>query len=120
MTDIVERLRAATRDAIAEIERLRNKHQEPIIDRAFLDTPLSEISFGRLLNARVHNITRCEFENGTVRYVPITTVRDLDTTTEAELLRGPNVGRQTIESIKAVLAEHNLYLGMKIDVASIG
>jgi hypothetical protein len=111
MTDIVERLRATTREAIAEIEYLRgNKKQPP--DTTFLDTPVRDIDFGRLMNARVHHLKCWHFEGGEIVDVPVTTVRDLVMLTEAEILRSPNVGRTTLESIKTVLASHGLHLGM--------
>jgi len=112
MPDIVERLRAITREAIAEIERLRgNKTQLP--DTAFLDTPLRDIDFGKLISARVQHLTRGHLDdNGAFVYVPVTTVRDLVMLTEAEILRSPNIGRTTVESIKTVLATHGLHLGM--------
>jgi DNA-directed RNA polymerase alpha subunit len=111
MTDIIERLRATTREAIAEIERLRGK-QEPIIDDAFLDTPLREIDFGPLITARVHHLKCWKIGEGELVDVPVKTVRDLVGLTEAELLRAHNVGRSTVESIKRVLAAHGLRLGM--------
>jgi DNA-directed RNA polymerase alpha subunit len=107
MTDVIERLRAATREAIAEIERLRNNKPTGTADLAFLETPLSEISFGRLINARVHHLRLRD--NSAVR---CSTVRDLVALTEAEILREANVGRATVEAIKAVLADHGLHLGM--------
>jgi hypothetical protein len=113
MTDIIERLRATTREAIAEIERLRGNAEVPP-DVAFLDTPLREIDFGRLITNRVHTLTCWRFkEDGTgMVAVRITTVRELVALTEAEILRAPNVGRATVDSIKSVLAAHGLHLGM--------
>ena len=115
MTDIVERLRVATREAIAEIERLRgNGKQPPDPDTAFLDTPLRDIDFGKLISARVHHLTSLRFkDNGGYEIVPVTTVRDLVMLTEAQILRSPNIGCETLERIKIVLAAHGLHLGME-------
>jgi hypothetical protein len=109
MSDIIERLRATTREAIAEIERLRGNGKVPP-DVAFLDTSLREIDFGRLINARVHYL-KC-WRSGMAVAVPVITIRDLVSLTEAEIMCVPNVGRATVESIKSMLAAHGLHLGM--------
>jgi DNA-directed RNA polymerase alpha subunit len=111
VTDIVERLRTTMREAIFEIERLRgNGNVHP--DMAFLDVPLRDIDFGRLMNARAHNLRCWRLENDKMVSIEVTTVRDLVMLTEAEILRSHNTGRATLEAIKAVLAQHGLSLGM--------
>jgi len=87
------------------------------IDEAFLDTPLDRKNaravFGRGYGVRISHV-RCCFNEKEGEYDHARTVRDLVRVEEIELMRTPNLGRRTVDIIKAVLAQHGLRLGMKV------
>ena len=82
-------------------------------DLEFLERRLEEIDFGkghttRILNAAKNHVTYVG--DGTWIPTPLVTVRDLISVSDAELIREPNVGRKTVNMVKAVLKEHGLKL----------
>jgi hypothetical protein len=84
------------------------------VDMEFLDTKLSDIDFGKGQNGRVRYICNYELVNGQRVPIRVITVRDLVALSEAEVLRTPNVGRETLKRIKGVLSLHGLYFGMTL------
>jgi hypothetical protein len=81
------------------------------VDQAFLDKPLADVQFGKMVTRRARFIWRYDAKED---WVMITTVRELVALTEQEIRRAPNVGKSTIKAIKSVLAEHGLHLGMEL------
>jgi hypothetical protein len=86
------------------------------LDEAFLDVRFDNRSmcrklFGLGFGARMLNLYRRD-DNG--HEVKVTTIRELVRLREVELMREPNIGRRTVDVIRAVLAQHGLYLGMEI------
>jgi len=86
------------------------------LDEAFLDMRFDNRSmcrelFGPGFGARILNLYRWD-DNG--HEVKVTTIRELVRMDKFELMRLPNIGRQTIDVIQAVLGKHGLYLGMEV------
>lgn len=85
---------------------------------SILDQRLDQLDFGpgytvRLRN-RFENFQKLAFEGGHWEYrdAPLITVRDLIALSEADILRMPNIGRQSLLRLKAMLAPHGLHFGM--------
>lgn len=74
-----------------------NKAYPPFLDKNVEDLELSVRSANCLKNAQIQYIGQ------------------LVTKTDAEMLKTKNFGRKSLNEIKALLAEHNLTLGMKYD-----
>ena len=86
------------------------------IDEAFLDLRFDSRSMSRKLfgpgfGSRIRGLHRWD-NNG--HNAKVATMRELVRMREVELLREPNIGRRTVDVIRAVLAQHGLYLGMEI------
>jgi hypothetical protein len=112
---VVERLSDAT-NLLRIILRERGATgavRELPVDESFLDRRIVEIDFG-LATTKLHWMCFSHFNslslNGDYRTTPITTVRDLISHSEDEMLRVYNVGRITTKRIRAVLAAHGLQL----------
>ncbi|MCL1980419.1 MAG: DNA-directed RNA polymerase subunit alpha, partial [Proteobacteria bacterium] len=73
------------------------KAYPPFLDKNVEDLELSVRSANCLKNAQIQYIGQ------------------LVTKTDAEMLKTKNFGRKSLNEIKALLAEHNLTLGMKYD-----
>lgn len=120
MTDIVERLHNSAalmyeaayeiqhlKRALAELsasfrQKIAESHDKPLIDKEFLDRPVTQVNFGKVVTPRIHVMFSGH------------TMRDLVRMTEKELLRAPNIGRFSVARVQATLVEHGLYLGMDI------
>jgi hypothetical protein len=77
------------------------------VDFDFLDRRLDSLDFGKGYSVRARNAFAA---HAVYRDTPLVTVRDLVSVSKAELLREPNVGLKTIESVEVILAAHGLRL----------
>jgi hypothetical protein len=84
------------------------------VDFDFLDRRLDSLDFGKGYSVRARNAfaahTVFDTDSREFKTIPLVTVRDLVSVSKAELLREPNVGLKTIESVEVILAAHGLRL----------
>ena len=112
--EVVSRIASYRRENAHKVAIAEMDHP---VDRAFLDRRIDSVDWGKMHNHRVcGNIQRWDWDDAGTRFecVPLVTVRELVALSEHQILRCPNVGRQTVRRIKSKLAEHGLYLGMSI------
>jgi hypothetical protein len=72
---------------------------------------IDEIDWGYGVFPRINHIGHYELIDGTYIFHQITMVRELVQMSEAEILRNANVGRKTLDRIKAKLREYDLTIG---------
>jgi hypothetical protein len=101
----------------AELLRLvaANGVPQEEIDQPFLSQRLDRLTFGPGYGVRLQRMfeSHREYVGGEYIDAPLVTVRDLIALSEADILREPNIGKQCLSRLKAMLAPHGLHFGMR-------
>jgi len=95
-------------------ERGVSFHETRILDEGILSKrPGDVLDFGQQYNARIqHNLFDYGGKVQRGGHYPIDTIGELVSMSERDILRLPNLGRSSLERLKAALAVHGLELGM--------
>ena len=86
------------------------------VDLEFLETDLECLDLGPGYTVRARGMFSSWSEWTGEKYDrrPLRTVRDLVRLKEYDIMRAPNVGRRTLESLKVALKERGLHFGMDV------